>query len=1481
MAAKVLIIGGGIAGTQSSLQLAEYGVKVTLLDRDFAIGGTMSKLDKTFPTNDCSMCILSPKLVEAGRHKNIELLTYSEVVDAKKEDGKIKVKILKKPRYVDTDKCKGCGDCSEACTVMLPDYYNGNICERTAIFRLYDQAVPSAFGITKWGDAPCREKCPIHVNAHGYIALIRNKKYKEALSLVREKNPFPLITGRICTHPCEDACTRGRFDEPVAIDLLKRFVADLELKEIGDIPIPEIKNEKDKKVAVIGAGPSGLMCAYQLRKEGYKVVVFERYERPGGMLYVGIPSYRLPRDILFKELSILEKMGVEFKYGVEIGKDISFRDIYTQYDAVFVGVGAHRSKRLNIKGKDLDGILGAVEFLREVNLGKKVQIGKKVAVVGGGNAAMDAARVAKRLGSDVVVLYRRTKKEMPANKEEILEAEEEGIKFEFLVNPVEYIGDDKVRSVKLIRMRLGEVDETGRRRPVPIEGSEFEMEVDTIIEAVSQKPEIDPFYELEKTDWGTVKIDSVSLKTNIDNVFAGGDCVLGPSSFIDAMYHGKEAAISIMRMFEGKDLYSNRDKGSKDVKVDYDFTKEERKERKRPYMQDEKERVKNFEEVVKGFSEEDALYEASRCLNCVGCSECMECVKACEPGAIIHDMIPQIEEREYDAVIVSLGFDEFEAEVLKEYGYGRYKNVITSIQFERLLSASGPTKGELLRPSDKKHANKIAFLQCVGSRDEKIGHGYCSSVCCMYAIKEAVIAKEHQKEVEPHIFFMDMRTYGKDFEKYYERAKRDIGVNFHRARVAKVEEDEKKNLIIYFEDEDGRLKKEKFDLVVLSVGMEPPKDAKKLASIFGIKLNKYGFAERDTFDPLSTSQDGVYVAGAFSSPKDIPETVAEALGATGYVMERIKGKRKVEEEETREEKIVESEEPRVGVFICHCGKNIGGYIDVKEVVEYAKTIEHVVYAEDNLYTCSQDTQEKMKDIIEKYGLNRVIVASCTPRTHEPLFRETIKDAGLNKYLFEMANIRDQDSWVHMQQREEATEKAKDLVRMAVYKAIRKRPLKEYKIPVNKAAVVIGGGIAGLESARSLSKMGHKVYLIEKNSVLGGHARKIKEGVFGEDVQNYLKNLIESVKEDKNIEVILNAEIERVEGFVGNYKTYIKGMDKPIEHGGVIIATGAREYKPKEFMYGEDERVITQTELDDYIENGKIKTDGTYVMIQCVGSRNEEHPYCSRTCCSHAIHNAIKLKEKGAEVYILYRDIRTYGFREELYTEARKKGILFVRFEKENEPKVKQENGELVVYTFDPILKTNLRIKSDYVVLSTGIEPDKEGNEKIAKLFKVPLNEDGFFLEAHMKLRPVDFATEGVFLAGLAHAPKFVDESIVQAKAAAARCATLLSKPYITTQGEVAIVDEKKCIGCGLCEDVCAFGAISLKEKKVLGEIKKVAEVNPVLCKGCGACTASCRPAAIDLLGYSNSEVLSSEFALYVEQRSWDKEKEKIMELLEA
>lgn len=1481
MVGKVLIIGGGIAGTQAALQLAEYGLKVTLLDKDFAIGGTMSKLDKTFPTNDCSMCILSPKLVEAGRHKNIELLTYSEVIGAERQDGKIRIKILKKPRYVDTDRCKGCGDCALACPVLLPDYYNENLSDRKAIFRLYEQAVPSVFGITKWGDSPCREACPIHVNAHGYIALIRNKKYKEALELVREKNPFPLITGRVCTHPCEESCTRGRFDEAVAIDLLKRFVADLELKELGDIPVPEIREDKDKRVAIIGAGPAGLMCAYTLRKEGYKVTVYERHQKPGGMLYVGIPSYRLPRNILFKEISMLEKMGVEFKYGVEIGKDLEFKEIYTNYDAVFIAIGTHRSKRLNIKGRELKGVIGAVEFLKGINLGEEVEIGEKVAVIGGGNAAIDAARVARRLGKEVTILYRRTRREMPANKEEILEAEEEGIKFEFLVNPVEYVGRDRLEGIKLVRMQLGEPDESGRRRPIPIVGSEFIVEFNTVIEAVSQEPELDTFSELERTSWGTLKVDPITLRTSIENVFAGGDCVTGPLTYIDALYHGKEAALSIMRKFNGECLYSNRDGGSRKVKVEYDFKNEDVRKRREPIRLNATDRINNFDEVVKGFREEDALYEASRCLNCVGCSECMECVKVCEPGAIFHDMEPIVEEINFDAVILSPGFDEFEPEILREYGYGRFKNVITSTQFERILSASGPTKGEILRPSDGKHAEKIAFLQCVGSRDEKLSHGYCSSVCCMYAIKEAVIAKEHDVNVEPHIFFMDMRTYGKDFEKYYERAITTAGVIFHRSRVAKVEEDKDKRLVVYYESEDGKIVKEKFDLVVLSVGMEPPKDTKELAHLLGIRLNQFGFAERNTFDPLATSQKGVYVAGAFSAPKDIPETVAEALGAAGYVMEILKEQREEEEEIAREERNVIGEEPRVGVFICHCGRNIGGYIDIGKLVDYVKTLENVVYVEENLYTCSQDTQDKMKKVIESYGVNRVVVASCTPRTHEELFRKTIEEAGINKYLFEMANIRDQDSWVHMQTREEATEKAKDLIRMAISKVARKQPLREQKIPVNSSALIVGGGIAGLEAAKSLSKMGHKVYVLERGESLGGHAVKIEQGLFDEDVKSYLKNLVESVESDPNISLITNAEIERVEGFVGNYETYLKGRKEPIKHGAVIIAVGAKEYTPTEYLYGEDPRVITQTQLDVLIAKDQVKRGGRYVMIQCIGSRNSDHPYCSRVCCSHALHNAIKLKEKGAEVFVLYRDIRTYGFKEELYTKARKMGVVFIRFDEGNEPIVERDGDNLVVWAYDPIMKAKIRIPVDQVVLSVGMEADRENNERIAKFYKVPLNEDGFFLEAHMKLRPVDFATEGVFLCGLAHAPKFIDESIVQAKAAAARCAALLSKPYITTQGEVAQVDELKCVSCGLCVEVCPYNAISMEEKKVFGRMKKVAVVNPVLCKGCGGCTGSCRPGALDLLGYSNSEVLSSEFALFIEDRSWEKEKDKILELLEA
>ncbi len=1467
MKGSVLIVGGGIAGTQAALDLAEYGLKVYLLERDYAIGGTMAKLDKTFPTNDCSMCILSPKLVEAGRHRNIELITNAEIIDFSGEPGNYRVRIREKPRYVDLEKCKGCGDCANACTVELPNHYEENLKKRKAIFRLYDQAVPSAFAITKLGESPCRAACPLHVNAHGYVALIANGKFKEALALIREKNPFPLIAGRICTHPCEEACTRGKVDEPVAIDLLKRFVADLELIELGDVPVPEVPESNGKRVAIVGAGPAGLLCAYDLRLKGYEVEVFDALPKPGGMLFAGIPEYRLPRDILFKELSIVERMGVKFHFNTRIGRDIPFRKVVDEFDAVFVAIGAHRSKKLNVEGENLQGVFGATEFLRQINLGNTVEIGQRVVVIGGGNAAMDAARTLKRLGKDVTIAYRRSEREMPANREEIEEAKEEGIEFMLLVSPKRILGKDKVEGIELIRMRLGEPDESGRRRPIPIEGSEFVLEADAVILAISQEPEIEGFEDLKKTKWNTFDVDPVTLQTNIEKVFAGGDCVTGPLTFIDAMFHGRKAAISIDRYLNGLDLYENRERGSYKSDIEVDIEGVPVKKRAKPVMLPVEKR-KSFEEVVKGFTEEQAVEEAKRCLNCAGCCECMECVKACEAEAIVHDMTEKIREIEVGAVILAPGFDEFDPEVLKEYGYRRYPNVITSIQFERILSASGPTKGEILRLSDGKHAKKIAWIQCVGSRNEKIGKGYCSSVCCMYAVKEAVIAKEHSADVEPTIFFMDMRSYGKDFDKYVERAEKEVGVRMIRARISHIEEDEDHNLIIKYEDEEGKLVKEKFDLVVLSVGLEPTRTNEELRKIFNIELDEFGFARRKLFDPLETKKGGIFAAGSFSSPKDIPETVAEASGASGMAMELLAEARgtMVEKKELPPETPVFNQPPRIAVFVCHCGKNIGGYINVKEVVEYAKTLPCVVYAEDNLYTCSQDSQERIKEIIKKYNINRVVVASCTPRTHEPLFQQTIREAGLNKYLFEMANIRDQDSWVHMHEPEAATEKAKDLVRMAVYKAMLLEPLEEAQIPVNKNALVIGGGITGMTAALTLANIGHKVFLVEKENELGGYARKLKTSTKGEKIKPYLEKLIKEVENHPLIEVFKGAEIERSEGYVGNFKTYLKGREEPLEHGAVIIATGAREYVPNEYMYGKHPNIVLQRELEEKLEKGEIKENSTVVMIQCVGSRNDEHPWCSRVCCARAMRNAIDLIERtSADVYVLYRDIRTYGLREQLYTQARSKGAVFIRYEKGREPSVKIEDGRIKVRVYDPLLQKTLEIEPDYLVLSNGMVPG-EDNEELSKMFKVPLNEDGFFLEAHMKLRPVDFATEGVFLAGLAHSPKFIDESIVQAKAAAARAAIILSKDYITTAGITAHVDERKCIGCGLCVDICAYSAISLTEKKVLGKVKQVAEVNPVLCKGCGACTASCRPGAIDLKGFTNDEILHAEFALTAETK---------------
>jgi heterodisulfide reductase subunit A-like polyferredoxin len=951
----------------------------------------------------------------------------------------------------------------------------------------------------------------------------------------------------------------------------------------------------------------------------------------------------------------------------------------------------------------------------------------------------------------------------------------------------------------------------------------------------------------------------------VKGIFAGGDVVTGPQTYIDAMGSGRKAAISIDRYLRGEDLRAGREEEGpqKDyIKIDIDGV--EYRERAPTTTLPLKER-RNFNEVNFGLREEDVIREAERCLQCGGCSECLECIKACEAKAIDHSMKNEQLEIEVGSIILSPGFDEFEPSLKSEYGYGRFPNVVSSIEFERFLSASGPFKGQVFRPSDQKHPKRVAWIQCVGSRDSHIGKGYCSSVCCMYATKEAVIAKEHAPETEATIFFMDMRAYGKDFDKYIERAKKEYGVRYIRSRVSHVKEDPKtNNLTIHYETEEGEMVSEEFDLVVLSVGLEPTRSHQEIAKIFDIDLNHYGFAKTSIFSPLKTSRPGIFVSGVFSGPKDVPETVAQASAAAAEassLLAEAKGTLVIEKEYVPE-KNVNYQGPRIGAFICHCGINIGGVVDVPAVVEYAKTLPNVVHAEGNLYTCSQDTQDQIKKMIEEHQLNRVVVASCTPRTHEPLFQDTIREAGLNRYLFDMANIRDQCSWVHMTQPKEATEKAKDLVRMSIAKAVLLDPLPTQMVEMNQKALVIGGGLAGMTAAQKIAQAGYEVYLVEKESELGGKARSIHYTLDGNDVQSNLESLSGGVKKDPRIHLMTETTIEKVEGFVGNFKTQVRNGNevKEFDHGVIIVATGAEEYRPKEFLYGQDTRVITQKELEERIvlHPDKLKDLKNVVMIQCIGSRDDDRPYCSRICCSEAIKNALKLKSMAPEmnVYVLYRDIRTYGFKEDYYEKAREAGVLFIRYEPEREPRLETGGDGLQVFVHEPILHDDLLIRTDLLVLSQGIVAPYEENEHLSKMLKVPLNADGFFLEAHMKLRPVDFATEGIFLAGLAHSPKSIEESISQANAAVARALTYLSKKELETIGTISEVDEKKCIGCGLCESVCPYKAVEILTKRTIIGEKQVAQINKALCKGCGACTASCRSGSIDLKGFTNAEVVA-------------------------
>ncbi len=841
---------------------------------------------------------------------------------------------------------------------------------------------------------------------------------------------------------------------------------------------------------------------------------------------------------------------------------------------------------------------------------------------------------------------------------------------------------------------------------------------------------------------------------------------------------------------------------------------------------------------------------------CIGCGICET---VCLAKAIRYDDEPHRTTIEVGAVVLATGDEVFNPSLYDTYGYESLPNVITSLEFERILSASGPFRGHLMRPYDREEPSKIAWLQCVGSRDRTINNPYCSSVCCMYAIKEAVIAKEHaHSSLDAAIFFMDIRTHGKDFERYYERA-RDEGVRFIRSRVHSLVPAANGDVEILYVEENGEQRSEVFNLVVLSVGFQSGRETAEMAQRLGIELDSYRFVKTDSFTPVATSRPGVYVCGAVQGPKDIPQSVMEAsaaAAAAGVQLKDVRGSQSRKRELPSQTNVF-GEPPRIGVFVCQCGINIGGVVNVPEVREYARTLPYVVYVEDNLYTCSQDTQVKMAQVIQEQGINRVVVAACTPRTHEPLFQETMLNAGLNKYLFEMANIRNQDSWVHSGNPLGATEKAKDLVRMAVAKAALLEPLYDAELDLVPVTMILGGGVSGMNAAKNLADQGYEVHLVERSAELGGQAKALHKTWLGENIPEYVKQIVAEVEAHPLIHVHTSTELTQVEGFVGNFTSHLRTNGSAgeetfaLKHGLTVLATGGKEYLPSEYLYGEDPRVLTALELDARLVGGddSLNKADTAVFIQCVGSREPDRPYCSRVCCSHTMESALELKQinPGMSIFVLYRDIRTYGEREDLYTRAREAGVVFVRYDLEAKPEVRRGDDSIEITLIDPILRRPVTLEADLLVLATAIVPYP--SERLAQFFKVPLNEDGFFVEAHAKLRPVDFATEGVFMCGLAHCPKSIDESIAQSLAAASRATCLLAKAKVAVSGAVARVNPTLCSVCGTCVTVCPYSAPFFNDK---GK----AEINPALCKGCGLCAASCRSGAIRLQGFDDSQIFA-------------------------
>ena len=1450
----VLVQGGGIAGIQAALDLADSGYKVYLVEREAAIGGMMAHLDKTFPTGDCATCILSPKLVECARNTNIEILTLAEMVGLEGEPGNFKAEIKVYPRFIDEEKCTACGQCTEVCPVNIPNQFDRNLGTRKAIAKFYAQATPNIYGILKTGHSPCKVECPANVNVQGYVQLIKKKEYIKAVNLIRERNPLAAICGRVCTHPCEAKCTRGTLDSPVAIRALKRFAADKEMEmiESGELSLPEEKKPQPgaKKVAIIAAGPSGLTAAADLADRGLDVIVFEAASAAGGMLRWGIPEYRLPKKVLDHEIELIRRKGVEFVFNTRIGTEVPIGKLLNDNDAVYVSVGVQNSRKLGVDGENKLGIDYGVEFLRRtVADGDKPQLSGNVIVIGGGNVAVDVARTALRLGAaNVAMVCLEQRDEMPALPEEVAATLEEGINIINGWGPNRILGDDAADGIEFKRC-IAIFDKYGRFNPSYDDKDIKILKADTIIIAIGQSLDKEFLVNTDiSLESNVLKVDPVTLETSLKGVFAGGDDVSGPGSVIQAIAAGKRAAESIARYIEHEDIRADRFESTIKT-IPMELLPSVKGKAKAARAVEEclpvANRLYNFNEIDSGLTEEAAIAEAERCLNCAMCSECLQCVDACEQHAIDHCMAERSLELEVGSVILTPGFEEYAAEKSGEFGFGRYPNVLTTVQFERMLSASGPFDGHVIRPSDGKPAKRVAWIQCVGSRDIRCGNEYCSSVCCMVATKQSMIAADHLPGLQASIFYIDIRAHGKDFDQYYERAKKQ-GVSYIKSIPSRIiQSPVTKDLKIQYINVNNELEEQEFDLVILSVGMEPGVSAVATAQKLGIELNSYGFCSTDRLSPLNASRPGVFVAGAFQEPKDIPETVTQASGAASMAMELLASARDTLVTKTvyPNEHDVKGESPRIGVFVCHCGRNIASVVDVEHVAEVVAREPDVVFTTHTMFTCSDSSLKNIKEMITEHHLNRVVVASCTPRTHEPIFRDTLREAGLNQYLFELANIRDQCSWVHSNDSSAATKKAIELVKMSIARSRRLQPLQGTVFPVTQVGLIIGGGLSGMTAALALAGQGFKTHIIEKSGELGGNLLSLNYTLEHDDIKPFIKELIWRVRSHPGIDTHLNSEVTSVAGFIGNFNITVneKGNETQIPCGAVIVATGGNPAVTDDFRFGQSPKILTQQQLEKAIGDGTypVNNNNNIVMVQCAGSRNDERPYCSRICCSVAVKNALKLKKINPEsrIFILYRDIRTYGFREKYYKEAREAGVVFIRYEKEQPPVITGDN-DLLVSVNSPDFPEPIEIETDNVILSTGVDAPRN-NRKLADILKVPLNSDGFFVEAHVKLRPVDFDTEGIFLCGLAHSPKMVDENIAQARAAAARSSTILSNTQVEISAQVSSVDQEKCVSCLTCVHVCPYSAPYVNEK---GK----AEINSAKCMGCGICVSECPAHAIQL-----------------------------------